>query len=684
MRAKDFKEEQVWLESIYKEIDDQIAQQEKRTSDYRAEVLEIRASLWEEEGISTASANRLVDVAQQINVLQNSTGQFQNQQRLLEQLDALERNPYFGRLDFHEEGFSAIESLYIGIRSLFDQKTNLPLIYDWRAPISSMFYDFGLGKAEYEGPGGIYRGTISLKRQYRIKDRKLVYMFENELKIDDEVLQEALGQHGTEKMRTIVNTIQREQNQAIRNENDALLLVEGPAGSGKTSVALHRVAYLLYRYREIIGSRNIVVFSPSRIFNHYISHVLPELGEENVHQTTFLDFAEPFLGWDWNVQSQVAALEELFQYGEKLRERHLHSIDFKSSQDFQKVLDKLVQHISTKASIFSPIKVDQQLIISVEEQEKLFWENYAYLPIHKRLRKIYQRILFLLKPIKKKRLRRIFEEVSSLEDYEDETWWTKARETVGRMRQEFDPVLNVANQQLQVNSVDWYLRLWKERQLWETVAGGTSFREDGLLSLETMEETVISFEDVVPLLYLKGELEGYPVKHRILHVVVDEVQDYTPLQLGILLKTFPRAKFTFVGDLFQSLHPHIWRSKQWKLEDVFSGIDFKTVRLNKSYRSTQEIFHFCNAILGGTSSAQTVLRKGSKPSLRKIRLDDQPEALKRLITRAQQHSYGTIAVIAPTIGESRKLHDSLRALAPELEISLLDQEKSTFKKTCYE
>ena len=170
-----------------------------------------------------------------------------------------------------------------------------------------MFYDYGLGPAQYEGPGGVYRGDISLKRQYRIRKRKLVYMFDNELTIDDEVLQEALGQHASEKMRTIVNTIQREQNKAIRNDHDDLLLVEGPAGSGKTSVALHRVAYLLYRYRDSMQSQNIVIFSPNRIFNDYISHVLPELGEENVYQTTFQDFAEPFLGWEWDEKLSLPA-----------------------------------------------------------------------------------------------------------------------------------------------------------------------------------------------------------------------------------------------------------------------------------------------------------------------------------------------------------------------------------------
>lgn len=680
MQVKDFAQEQAWLDAVYKEIDEQLAQQEKRTLTYRDELIELRTSLWEDHGISTASANRLMDVAQQISELQHSTGHFINQRSLLQKLDALEQTPYFGRIDFHEDGLPTVEALYIGIRSLFDQKTNLPLIYDWRAPISSMFYDFGLGEAHYEGPGGFYRGAISLKRQYRIKDRNLVYMFENELKIDDEVLQEALGQHGTERMRTIVNTIQREQNQAIRNDQDSLLLVEGPAGSGKTSVALHRVAYLLYRYREIIGSKNIVVFSPSRIFNDYISYVLPELGEENVHQTTFLDFAEPFLGWNWDVESLVVGLEALFLEDAESRKLCLQTMSFKSSREFQTILDRLVGGVTEVASSFQDIHVGSQLIISQAEQQKLFSENYSYLPIHKRLRKIYQRILFLLRPIKKKRMQRILQELSRSDTFEDESWLTMAREAVRLTREEFEPILNQTSSELQVDSMAWYQRLWQDASLWDSLAFGVARPKTNALSLEGLGQNKVSFEDVVPLLYLKGELEGYPVKREILHVVVDEVQDYSPLQLAILQRTFPRAKFTLVGDLNQSLNPYIWQKGLTRLEEVFSELEPKSIRLTKSYRSTEEIFYFCNALLEKPPVGETVLRQGPKPSLVKVKRGKRPDAVVTRIRQSIAGNYKTIAVILPTVSECALLHSELTELAPDLAISLLTDEKACFKR----
>ena len=257
---KEFAREQKWLDRVYKEIDEQLAEQEAQVREFYAEMREIRRSLSEEHRISSAGDKRLMDAAQRIVELRHGAVEFGIQHRLLRQLRALERNPYFGRIDFREEGAPSSEAIYVGVRSLLARATGWPLVYDWRAPISSMFYDYGLGEAQYTGPGGTYRGEITLKRQYGIKHRQLQYMFDNELTIDDEILREALGRNATAKMRTIVNTIQREQNQAIRNDQDARLLVEGAAGSGKTSVELHRVAYMLYKYRESLEPENILVF----------------------------------------------------------------------------------------------------------------------------------------------------------------------------------------------------------------------------------------------------------------------------------------------------------------------------------------------------------------------------------------------------------------------------------------
>jgi len=674
----DFRLEQKWLDRVYKEIDEQLEEQTKHTRDYRGQMHDIRMSLWDDHGISGASANRMMDVAQQITELRHSASLFGIQHDLLKRLQAAEKAPYFGRIDFHEEDLPKKEKLYIGIRSLIDQESNLPLVYDWRAPVSSMFYDYGLGEASYEGPGGVYRGEISLKRQYRIKDRKLVYMFDNDLTIDDEILQQVLGQHASERMRTIVNTIQREQNLAIRNDRDDLLLVEGPAGSGKTSVALHRVAYLLYRYRDSIRSQNIVIFSPNRIFSDYISHVLPELGEENVFQTTFQDFAEPFLGWDWDVETQLSYLESVLQKQGTERETHLESMAFKSSPQFQRILDNLVAFILRETCTFFDVRVGRELIISAREQETLFLENYSYLPAQKRLSKIHQRIMFLLRPIRKKRMKSVLKAMGPVSGLEGESWWSKARAAVTQVKAEYDPVMLELNNRLRIDTIAWYKRLWSDPELWKLVAGGHERPEHCDTSLATIEANTISFEDTIPLCYLKGELEGYPIKRPIQHVVVDEVQDYSPLHLHILRKTFPRARFTFVGDVFQSLNPYVWQV-DGDLQDVFTDMGMTTVRLNKSYRSTEEIFHFCSGLLGGRVQAETVLRHGAKPSVYCVPHGSQVSHLANLIRSHEQEGFETIAIVCETVQECQRIFGGLKRHEPDLNPSLLVHEKDTFK-----
>lgn len=677
MGDRNFQLEQRWLDFVYEKIDEQLAHQTQQTLDYRGHMREIRTSLWEEHGISTASANRMMDVAQQIAELRHGATSFGIQHRLLKQLQEAEKAPYFGRIDFHEEGLPHRETLYIGIRSLIDEETSFPLVYDWRAPVSSMFYDYGLGSAQYEGPGGIYRGDISLKRQYRIKNRKLIYMFDNELTIDDEVLQEALGRQASEKMRTIVNTIQREQNKAIRNDRDELLLVEGPAGSGKTSVALHRVAYLLYRYRDSMQSQNIVIFSPNRIFNDYISHVLPELGEENVFQTTFQDFAEPFLGWEWDIETQSTCLEKLLDAEGETREERLEAMAFKSSPDFQAILDNLVELIVCAKCDFFDVRIGKTLVISAEEQRKLFCDNYSYLPVQKRLAKIEQRIMFLLRPLKKKLIRAELKRAGQAVSLEGESWWDMARKAVGKVNSSLKPILTKLRSHLQINSTDWYRRLWTDGDLWRQVAGSLEQPQAGGRSIAVLDRGLISFEDSVPLSYLKGELEGYPVKRNIRHVVVDEVQDYAPMQLQILVRTFPRARFTFVGDVYQSLNPYVWRAEH-TLEEVFAEINFRTVRLKKSYRSTQEIFHFCNGLLGERIKAETVLRQGLKPTVHIVAEGDRMERLSDLIL-AHKGSFETIAVVCETVQECQHITAHLNKLDPALDLSLMLDEKSEFK-----
>ncbi|HHY15416.1 MAG TPA: AAA family ATPase [Firmicutes bacterium] len=677
MEVNGFEQEKEWLADVYQELDNQLAQVQRNLEKYRQEMLDVRTAL-REERLHSSSPKRMLDAAQQITQLEHSGGYFGLQRRLLEGLQASLEVPYFGRLDFHENGLSAREKLYIGVRSVIDQKSGWPLVYDWRAPVSSMFYDYGLGEAEYEGPGGVYRGEIYLKRQYRIKNRELIYMFDNELKIDDEILQEVLAGRASAKMRNIVNTIQREQNRAIRNDKDPLLLVEGPAGSGKTSVALHRIAYLLYRQRAYLRSENVLIFSPSKIFSDYISHVLPELGEENVPTTTFKDYAEPCLDWQWEVESQFSCLERLFEKEGEKRQRQQQLIAFKSSADFQAVLDGLVRHIAAEMRRFFDISVLGRPVLSEQEQIKLFDENYSYLPINRRLKQIYKRFLYLLRPIKKQLVQECLTEVRSDPAYEDESWWAGAREAVRRVRSELDPILERVRANLQLSYADWYCRLWQDEALWRRVAGGIALPEHAVGSLGALKRGLVPFEDAAALLYLRGELEGYETRTNVLHVIVDEVQDYGPLQLAALRRAFPKAKFTFVGDALQSLSPFFWENDVICLQDAYAHLGLETVTLTKSYRSTVEIFQFCGAVLGGGPQAENVLRHGKKPILAEVEKEDGLEQVRHHIDDLRRN-YNTVAVICPTLRECERLYSQLSGLYAQGDISFLNDERAPFQ-----
>lgn len=284
------------LEATIDEIREQLQELHVVAKSRKEQVAATRRTLWQEGARAPTDFEDQVELVGQITELNREEMQHALYRRMVDRFERLMRSPYFARVDFRAQGENDPEAIYIGTSSLVDRESGEHWVYDWRAPISGMYYDYELGEAGYPCEDGRIEGEITLKRQYRIVDGKLVYLFDSGLKIDDEILQEMLSKHVDDRMRTIITSIQREQNRVIRDEHHRILFVQGPAGSGKTSIALHRVAYLLYRHRHTLAADNMIIFSPNRIFSDYIGEVLPELGEENVHQTTFDEYASERLG----------------------------------------------------------------------------------------------------------------------------------------------------------------------------------------------------------------------------------------------------------------------------------------------------------------------------------------------------------------------------------------------------
>jgi DNA helicase II / ATP-dependent DNA helicase PcrA len=380
------------LQLVVEEIEKQLFKKKGFKQKIVGDSLSTQKDMWELSSAAPKTLDKIVEFMSYINQMKVQKRSHEFSRRLVDKYERMKLSPYFGRIDFIQDGEELEEKIYIGIGTLLDDHNDF-LIYDWRAPISGMFYDYEIGKAQYQCPTCVVKGHINLKRQYKIKEKNIEYMFDSSLKIDDEILQEILSKSSDSRMRTIVTTIQREQNKIIREEKCKTLIVQGPAGSGKTSIALHRIAYLLYRFRDKITSDNILIFSPNDIFNDYISNVLPELGEENMHQTTFKEYAQRALDIDLVKEEPWKQMEYILNYRkDDMYKTRVSNIKYKSSLSFMKILKNYVHFVDNRDDRFQDLKCGDKLIVSKEELLELFYKDYKGLPLKRRLKKIRERI----------------------------------------------------------------------------------------------------------------------------------------------------------------------------------------------------------------------------------------------------------------------------------------------------
>ncbi|HHW47237.1 MAG TPA: UvrD-helicase domain-containing protein [Clostridiaceae bacterium] len=586
---------------------------------------------------------------------------FLNQQIM--KLEKLLESPYFGRIDFKEDGQNLAEKIYIGISNFTDEDTGEFLVYDWRAPISSMFYDYELGRAEYKCPEGIIKGEISLKRQYSIYKGKIERMFDCSIKIDDEILQEILSRSADSKMKTIVTTIQREQNRVIRDDTHRFLLVQGAAGSGKTSVALHRAAYLLYKYRESIKAENILIFSPSQVFSDYISSVLPELGEENINRITFLNYGQMVLGSDWKLED----MNELMEYILSKRNRpeyadRINSIKYKSSREFADVLKNYVEYLESKGINFNDVIYKNNIIVSSERINELFRKDFSYLPVIKRLRKLRQRLFYLLGPYEQRRMEEIRQELAESGDFVDKGEINARSALI--VRDEFRPIRENIESMTSVNLFDLYLRLFKDRELFAELSEGhfpENFEKICADTIDNIELNNINYEDLAPVIFLKAALGDIHDMSFIKYVIIDEVQDYMPLQFEIIKLLFKQSNLTMLGDPNQSINPYISSGSFEYVAEIFGNENSSLVTLSKSYRSTKEITEFCRALLPDGEHSEYINRDGEKPKVAKFEnSEDLYRAIADDVKQLEAEGHESIAVICRTAWGSLKTYEQLK------------------------
>ncbi len=659
MQDKDRVYEENRLIRTLEEIGSQLQQMQTIEGAFTKNIRTTYKNMWEE--VSSApndlqNMDQLVQAKLYLDEMRNLETTYKTTAKRIEKLKKMQISPYFARIDFIENGGSETEEIYIGLSMVQNEETLEILVYDWRAPISGMFYDYDTGKAGFNSPNGRIEGELTLKRQFKIKNGEIKYMFDSDVKIDDDILQEVLGQSKDEKMKTIITSIQREQNRAIRDEGHKLLIVEGPAGSGKTSIALHRVAFLLYQYRDSISNDTVVILSPNDMFNDYISDVLPELGEENVKQTTFMEFAKSFLKTrmkitDFNEQMEyILSAKENREYDTRIK-----AIQYKSSIEFLKKLEEYVGLLYEKPWEFENFYVSNTMIITKEEQKTLFQKDYTYLPMIPRLKKIRNRVLYLIKQHEHKHIEKMFEKLSKDPTMADRKPNEIKKIATRTVLKQFKPVRERARGIGNTSIINLYKSMFTRKEIISEEHYSVA-----KFTLQQLGQGILFYEDLAPMLYLKGKLSGIVPKENIQHVIIDEAQDYTPLQMNIINELFPKSNFTVVGDLNHSLNPYANIGNGEQMGEMFNTKNLSHIKLTKSYRSTQQITKFVNKILGVEHEDGLINRNGNPPIVQVI--DSVEECIQQInkdIINVISDGYSSIAVIAKNKEEAKMIHKSL-------------------------
>ncbi len=536
-----------------------------------------------------------------------------------DKLIKLINSPYFSRIDFREKNSVESNKYYIG-RFSFSYENEL-LIFDWRAPIASMYYDYEIGEAGFDAPLGRIEGKLIRKRQFKIKDGKLEYAIESSVNIQDNILQQELSHTSDEKMKSIITTIQKEQNQIIRNEKSGTLIIQGVAGSGKTSIALHRIAFLLYRFKDRLSANNVAILSPNKVFGDYISNVLPELGEEPMFELSFADIARVQL-------EGVIDFEEDKDPLEIQDNAWVERIRFKSTLMFLKEMDGFIRHIPS--IVFEPVDYTFGRFSVKAEIISARFQVYNKYPIKRRLQMLADDI---------------FDRFVTDNYMEDDIPTSRT-------------ILKVLNKMLKVKNT---LALYKE-----------FYNYIGKPEMLLMpSKKTLEWADVYPFLYLHAAYEGLQEGRITRHLVVDEMQDYTPVQYAVINLLF-RCQKTILGDYGQLINPNHLHTLN-DIRQLYDDAEF--VELSKSYRSTYEIISFAKQIKQ-TGVIDAIERHGEAPALIKCKnKSDELMNIKDRMKAFSQAAYSSLGIITKTNHEARLLYDKL---SPEYDVHLISPECTHF------
>ena len=623
-----------YLQYVLKCLNDRLAQADAAILEGEKEIEDMHEYYWENYTEMDQYGYEDYDNQQALFRQMNAN---EEQFRLRKRFKKMQDSPFFGRVDFRYDGDEDAETFYIGIGNLSESAGSLPLVYDWRAPVSGLFYDYDKGPASYEAPSGIFEGEVISKWQYKIRKGKMLYEFESDVKIDDEILGAELGSNGEVQLKNIVRTIQKEQNEIIRNTKDRIMVIQGAAGSGKTSVALHRIAYLLYHDRENLKSSNVLILSPNGVFADYISHILPELGEENIREMSFDLFAYREL------KDIVGDCEDRYDQIEHtvLNPKIQDICREKQSPEFVSKLDGFVLRLEDELMNFRDVEY-RGCTLSEKEIIDLFYFKFLDVPLLSRMHSVAEYFI---------------DQVETLRD----------RDLSDEEREEV---------------MECFRSMYETRDCY--VLYSRFLEKEGYRPLPhcQIEKRRLRYEDVYPVLYLKYTLYQCRNHHGIKHVVVDEMQDYSWIQYLLIHKMFP-CMMTILGDKAQTMEDETQDVLKF-LPKIF-GKDIRKIVMNRSYRNTMEVAQYANH-LTGIEDMELFERHGEPVDERTFSSTE--EALETVLEKwlNRREEFETEALIFLTEREAEHaflyIEKRLKEIAPEAENQLcyMNRDSQSFKK----
>ncbi|MDF2592278.1 MAG: helicase [Clostridia bacterium] len=603
----------------------------------------------------------------------------------LRNLIAARSKPYFARVDFQENEKQSSEKLYIGKMALIREEDQELIIVDWRAPVANLYYEERLGDAHYVSPEGDVLGQMLVKRQFSINEGKLDEMFDIDITTSDEFLQASLGSSADNRLKEIVSTIQAEQNQVIRADMWRPLIVQGAAGGGKTTIALHRIAYLIYTYEKTFKPENFMIIAPSKLFLNYISDVLPELGVEKTKQTTYEEFAFNVIGQKLKVNDsnqkliqfvEINKTEEQKNYNELLRKQS----ELKASMAFKEIIDQYIETIESEFIPKEDFKLVGRVILAYDDINKLFIKDYRRHPIVKRIDEIKKHLQNRLKAQKEylsesvqvkcdryiANAKRVMEPSDQRQELIVKAI-DKKNEIISNLQEHSKTaVKNYIAKISKTNPLQYYRDFLENEELYYSIVLDKIDKDTAVFlrsyTLKILDSDTVDLEDIAPIMYLKYKIYGVDEKIPVRHIVIDEAQDFSVFQLFTLKQIIKDSSFTILGDLSQAIHSYRG-IKDWNdINRYVFDEKSEMLTLEQSYRTSVEIMEAANEVIATLKDpklipAKPVIRHGdpvlvTKMSNRKEIAVDINDRIKEL----RKQGFKSIAIICKTAKECEEMH----------------------------